>query len=229
VDGILVGDSVAMTIHGFGDTLSATIEMMCMHTAAVARGAKNKFIVADLPFMSYRKSLDAAIDNVVRLMQSGAHAVKLEGVTGNLDLIRHLVESGVPVMGHVGLTPQFVHALGGYKLQGKSKESAEHIYDQALQLQEAGCFATVLECIPQSLAKKITETLLVPTIGVGAGGDTDGQVLVYQDMLGLNQQFKPRFVKHFHGGFAETRNAINQYVTEVNKREFPAYEHSYND
>lgn len=200
-----------------------------MHTAAVARGAQNKFIVADLPFMSYRKSLDVAIDNVVRLMQSGAHAVKLEGAAGNLELIKHLVESGVPVMGHIGLTPQSVYALGGFKLQGKSKESADHLCEQAMQLQAAGCFSIVLECMPASLAKKITDAALVPTIGIGAGNDTDGQVLVYQDMLGLNQQFKPRFVKHFHGGFAETRKAINQYVTEVNKREFPAYEHSYND
>lgn len=229
VDSILVGDSVAMTMHGFNDTLSATIDMMCMHTAAVARGAQNKFIVSDLPFMSYRKSLNESIDNVVRLMQSGANAIKLEGIAGNVSLIKHLVESGVPVMGHIGLTPQFVHALGGYKLQGRSQESAEQLLIQAEQLQEAGCFAIVLECIPSSLAKRITDKLSIPTIGIGAGNDTDGQVLVYQDMLGLNQQFKPKFVKHFQGGFELTRNAINQFVTEVNKREFPTYEHSYND
>ena len=229
IDCILVGDSIAMTIYGFNDTLSATMDMMCAHTAAVSRGAKNKFIVTDLPFLSYRKNFDSCIDNVLRLMQSGAHAVKLEGAAGNLDLIKHLVESGVPVMGHIGLTPQFVNVLGGYKVQGRSQESAQLLVEQAQQLQAAGCFAIVLECMPSLLAKEVTEKLFIPTIGIGAGNETDGQVLVYQDMLGLNQQFKPKFVKQFQEGFVQVRNAVNQFVQEVNTREFPANEHSYNN
>jgi 3-methyl-2-oxobutanoate hydroxymethyltransferase len=159
VDCILVGDSIAMTIYGFNDTLSATMDMMWAHTAAVSRGANNKFIISDLPFLSYRKNIDNSIDNVLRLMQSGAHAVKLEGTVGNLELITHLVESGVPVMGHIGLTPQFVHMLGGYKVQGRSQESAQVLVKQAQQLQEAGCFAIVLECMPSAVAKEISENL----------------------------------------------------------------------
>ena len=229
IDCLLVGDSVAMTMHGFKDTLSATLEMMCLHTAAVARGAGKKFIVADLPFLSYRKSLTKNMEAVQTLMQSGAHAVKLEGAIGNLRLIRHLVESGVPVMGHLGLTPQFIHALGGYKVQGRTQDDAAKLYEQALQLQEAGCFSLVLECVPTKLATRITEALAIPTIGIGAGAGTDGQVLVYQDMLGLNQDFKPKFVKTFMEGFEQIKTKMNQFVGEINSGEFPQHEHSYED
>ena len=183
VNCLLVGDSVAMTMHGYQDTISATLDMMCLHTAAVSRGVKNKFIIGDLPFLSYRKSLNKNVSAAQALIQSGAHAVKLECAVGNVKLIRHLTDSGIPVMGHIGLTPQFIHMLGGYKIQGKSQDSALRLKEDAYCLQEAGCFALVLECIPASLAKEITQLLSIPTIGVGAGPYTDGQVLVFQDLL----------------------------------------------
>lgn len=227
IDCVLVGDSVAMVMHGFQSTLSATLEMMCLHTAAVARGVGNKFIVTDMPFLSYRKSIGESVDAVFQLMQSGAHAVKIEGALGNIGLITHLVESGVPVMGHLGLTPQFIHTLGGYKVQGKTKKSADKLLDHALQLQEAGCFALVLECVPASVAQHITSVLTIPTIGIGAGSATDGQVLVYQDLLGMGQTFKPKFVKQFIQSYEKIKNAINAYVTEVNSGEFPQHDHSY--
>jgi len=227
VDCLLVGDSVAMTMHGYKDTLSATLPMMCMHTAAVSRGAGNKFIVSDLPFLSYRKSLTHSITAVHKLMQAGAHAVKLEGAAGNEKLIRHLTESGVPVMGHLGLTPQSLHMLGGYKIQGKTQESAERMKADALRLQEAGCFSLVLECVPAALAQEITQALSIPTIGIGAGADTDGQVLVFQDMLGMNIDFKPKFVKVFLDGHRHIQQSMNDYADAVKTGAFPQYEHSH--
>lgn len=227
VDCLLVGDSVAMTMHGFKDTLSATLKMMSLHTAAVARGAGQKFIVSDLPFLSYRKSLSTNISAVQALMQCGANAVKLEGAAGNLQLIQKLTESGVPVMGHLGLTPQFVHSLGGFKVQGKSKESAEIIKQEASLLQKAGCFAVVLECIPKYLADDITKSLSIPTIGIGSGPDTDGQVLVLQDLLGLNIDFHPKFVKNFIDGYDHFKNGIEEFVASVQSGVFPSNEHSY--
>lgn len=224
---LLVGDSLAMTMHGFNDTLSATLEMMVLHTAAVVRGAGQQFIVSDLPFLSYRKSLPDTMHAVQMLMQAGAHAVKLEGASGNLETIRHLVESGVPVMGHLGLTPQYVHALGGYRVQGRDELAAEKLIQDAKALEAAGCFALVLECIPSALAKKVTELLSIPTIGIGAGTDTDGQVLVYQDLLGMNQSFKPKFVKVFLDGCHAVKSAINQYCRDVKTREFPSHENTY--
>lgn len=227
VNCLLVGDSVAMTMHGFKDTISATLEMMCFHTAAVSRGAQNKFIVADLPFLSYRKSLSKNISSAQALMQAGAHAIKLEGATGNLKFIRHLTESGVPVMGHVGLTPQLLHALGGYKIQGKTQESAERLKKDAQCLQNAGCFAIVLECIPANLAEEITELVSVPTMGVGAGRKTNGQVLVLQDLLGLTMDFKPKFVEHFLDGSQQFMNGIETYIRAVASGHFPRDEHCY--
>lgn len=227
VDCLLVGDSLAMTMHGFDSTLHATVEMMALHTAAVARGAKNKFIVGDLPFLSYRKSLSQSVDAAGALMCAGAHAVKLEGVAGNADLIVHLVASGVPVMGHIGLTPQFVHQLGGYKVQGKTEAGAKRLIDEALALQEAGCFALVLECVPSDLAEDITKKLDIATIGIGAGRETDGQVLVFQDMLGLNTQFKPKFVKRYMEGASTVSEAFDAYTKDVKKGKFPADEHCY--
>ena len=225
VDSLLVGDSVAMTMHGFKDTLSATLEMMTLHTAAVARGAGDKFIVTDLPFMSYRKSLNKNVSAVEALMRAGAHAVKLEGAAGNTALIKHLTESGIPVMGHLGLTPQFVHLLGGYKVQGKTAAAALQLKKDALLLQEAGCFAIVLECIPSQLATEITQSLSIPTIGIGAGMHTDGQVLVFQDVLGLNIDFKPKFVKAFADGYQQLKQSIEKYVEDVKTGEFPQHEH----
>lgn len=227
VECLLVGDSLAMTMHGFQDTLSATLEMMVLHTAAVKRGAGDQFIVADLPFLSYRKSLPETMQAVHALMQAGAHAVKLEGASGNLETIRYIVESGVPVMGHLGLTPQYVHALGGYRVQGRDELAAEKCLQDAKALEAAGCFAVVLECIPSALAKKVTEALSIPTIGIGAGTATDGQVLVYQDLLGMNQNFKPKFVKVFLDGCEAIKTAINQYCRDVKKVEFPSHEHTY--
>jgi 3-methyl-2-oxobutanoate hydroxymethyltransferase len=227
VDCLLVGDSVAMTMHGFKDTLSATLEMMSFHTAAVSRGAGDKFIVSDLPFMSYRKSLSKNVSAAQSLMRAGSHAVKLEGSTGNEDLIRHLTESGIPVMGHLGLTPQFVNILGGYKVQGRTQEGADRLKADALRLQEAGAFALVLECVPTSVAKEISELLAIPTIGIGAGPLTDGQVLVFQDLLGLNTDFKPKFVKSFINGHEQMKTGIEAYVNAINEGEFPQDEHCY--
>jgi 3-methyl-2-oxobutanoate hydroxymethyltransferase len=227
IDCLLVGDSLAMTMHGFRDTLSATVEMMALHTAAVCRGAKDKFIVGDLPFLSYRSSLDENVAAVRALMQAGAHAVKLEGASGNAEFIAHLVHSGVPVMGHLGLTPQFINQLGGYKVQGKTDESAARLLKEALALEEAGCFSLVLECVPAAVAAHITQQLKIPTIGIGAGADTDGQVLVFQDLLGLNTEFKPRFVKHFLNGAEVFAKAIEAYAKAVKTKEFPGHEHRY--
>lgn len=227
VDCLLVGDSVAMTMHGHKDTLSATIEMISFHTSAVHRGAGGKFIIADMPFLSYRKSLSENVSAAQILMQAGANAIKLENAAGNLDLIRHLTESGIPVMGHLGLTMQLMHTLGGLKVQGKTEEAAERMKQDALHLQEAGCFALVLECIPQRLAKEISASLYIPTIGIGAGADTDGQVLVFQDLLGLNLDFKPKFVKTFIDGHLQVKNGMEEYVNAVKTGGFPSDEHCY--
>lgn len=227
VDCLLVGDSAAMTMHGFANTLAASIEMMAWHTAAVARGAPNKFIIGDLPFLSYRQALNENIAAVKALMQAGAHAVKLEGAAGNLDLVRHLVDSGVPVMGHLGLTPQSVNVLGGYRVQGKTTEAELQLVADAQSLEAAGCFALVLECVPSTLAHTITQTLTIPTIGIGAGNATDGQVLVFQDLLGLNTEFKPKFVKQFINGAELVKQGLNQFVQEVKTGAFPQDEHSY--
>jgi 3-methyl-2-oxobutanoate hydroxymethyltransferase len=227
VDALLVGDSLAMTMHGFPTTVQATLDMLVLHTAAVARGAPKKFIVGDLPFLSYRKNLSDNIAAAQALMQAGAHAVKLEGTAGNTELIRHLVESGVPVMGHIGLTPQSVHQLGGFRVQGKTEAAAERLMLEALALEEAGCFSIVLECVPAKLATEISVRLSIPTIGIGAGAGTDGQILVWQDMLGLNPEFQPKFVRQFVNGAEVFTRALEGYTEAVRKGEFPANEHSY--
>lgn len=227
LDALLIGDSLAMTMHGFKDTVMATLLMMELHTAAVCRGAPAKFIIADLPFLSYRQSLSRSVIAAQKLMQAGAQAIKLENAAGNLSLIAHLVESGIPVMGHIGLTPQFIHTLGGYKVQGKTTAQAERLQQDALALEQAGCFALVLECVPSQLARKITASLKIPTIGIGAGVDTDGQVLVMQDLLGLNLDFKPKFVKQFLDGNQLILKAVEHYSHSVKHKEFPTDEHSY--
>jgi len=227
IDCLLVGDSVAMTMHGFKDTLAATLDMMCMHTEAVNRGAPNKFIVGDLPFLSYRKSITKSVEAAERLMKSGANAIKLEGAIGNEKFIRHMTDSGVPVMGHLGLTPQLIHTLGGHKIQAKTEEAQEKLKNDAFALQAAGCFAIVLECVPRKIAKEITELLSIPTIGIGAGPDTNGQVLVFQDLLGLNIDFKPKFVKNFMKGFSHVSESIENYVKDLQSGDFPQNEHCY--
>ncbi len=227
VDCLLVGDSAAMTMHGHRDTIPATVEMMKLHTAAVSRGAGDKFIISDMPFLTYRSTRTKNINAVRELMQAGAHAVKLEGAAGNLRLIQHLTESGIPVMGHLGLTLQHMHMLGGFKVQGKTDEGAEKIKEDALALQEAGCFAVVLECMPNAVASMVTRALSIPTIGIGAGPETDGQVLVWQDLLGLNVDFKPKFVKQYNDGALQIRKSIDVFVDEVKAGVFPSHENCY--
>ncbi len=227
IDCLLVGDSLAMTMHGFQTTLNASMEMMALHTAAVAKGAPKKLVIGDLPFMSYRKSLSENMNCVEQIMKAGAHAVKLEGAAGNLELVRHLVDSGVPVMGHLGLTPQSVNQLGGFKVQGRNEKAQASIKQQALQLQEAGAFSVVLECVPAHLAYEITKSLEIPTIGIGAGAECDGQVLVLQDMLGMNNEFKPKFLRQYFNGFEELKKVFNKYHSDVIHKEFPNEKESY--
>lgn len=228
VDCILVGDSLAMTMHGYASTLPATLELMALHVSAVVRGATNKLIIADLPFLSYRINLSETMRAVQHLIQAGAQAVKLEGANGNLAAVEHIVQSGVPVMGHIGLTPQALHQLGGFTVQGKHKQTADDLLMQASQLAAAGCFALVLECIPSELARRITEQISIPTIGIGAGPHTSGQVLVWQDILGLNQMFRPKFLKNYLQGFALIKNALNEYHRDVKAVIYPdEIEHTY--
>lgn len=221
VDCVLVGDSLAMVMHGYSSTLPATPELMALHTLAVSKGAPDKFIVADMPFLSFRKGIRPAMDCVEKLMQAGACAVKLEGVTGHEEVIESIVNSDVPVMGHLGLTPQSVHRLGGYKMQGKGSQSARAILKQAAKLENLGCFALVLECVPDSLAAEITAALKIPTIGIGAGPLTDGQVLVLQDMLGMYKDLSPGFAKHYMEGYAVIRGALDRYNQEIKAGTFP--------
>jgi 3-methyl-2-oxobutanoate hydroxymethyltransferase len=228
IDCVLVGDSVAMTVHGHPTTVMATIEMMSLHTAAVARGLSGQFLISDLPFLSYRSNLGETMTHVRQLMQAGAHAIKLEGAdTHLLNTITHLVHAGVPVMGHIGLTPQSVHQLGGHRVQGKDVSSAKRLLDDALALEKAGCFAVVIECVPETLARTITERLAIPTIGIGAGSGTNGQVLVWHDLLGLDDRFQPRFVKQFANTLPFILDAINAYADEVTHGRFPNAEHAF--
>lgn len=223
-DAILVGDSVAMVVHGFPSTVHATMEMMCAHTAAVRRGAPAAVVVADMPFLSFRRGKNAAADAAGALMQAGANAVKLEGVTGHEDVIAHLVGSGIPVMGHLGLTPQSVNQLGGYRLQGRAPAEAERLRAEARVLEELGAFAIVLECVPAALAATITQARAIPTIGIGAGAGTSGQVLVLSDLLGLDARFQPRFARRYLDGHKLVRDAVNQFAHDVRATHFPARE-----
>jgi 3-methyl-2-oxobutanoate hydroxymethyltransferase len=227
IDCILVGDSVAMTMHGFPNTLSATTSMMAMHTAAVARGASSKFIVADLPFLSYRKGLKEAMDSVHDLMSAGAHAVKLEGVRGHTEIVRHIVDSGVPVMGHLGLTPQSVRGLGGMKIQARTNVAVKILASEARELERAGCFALVLECVPAEAARQVTNLLKIPTIGIGACLGVSGQVLVYQDLIGFNPGFKPKFLRTYANAFDTIQAALNAYDRDVKSGNFPNDSESY--
>ena len=227
IDCVLVGDSLAQVMHGHPTTLKATAQMMALHTAAVVRGLPNKFIIADMPFLSTRKGLKHTMDCVDLVMKAGAQAIKIEGADGHLTLIQHITQSGIPVMGHLGLTPQSIHQLGGPKIQGRKTEQATKILNDAVALENAGCFAVVLECVPSVLAKEISSVLKVPTIGIGAGSDTDGQVLVLQDMLGMNPDFHPKFLKKYLNGSELIINALNSYVTDVEAIKFPTAEHAY--
>lgn len=222
IDMILVGDSAAMVMHGHDSTLPIGIDEMALHVRAVRRGATDAFIVADLPFLASRKGLGNAMDAVEAVMKAGASAVKIEGIEGQSDLVRHIVDAGVPVMGHLGLTPQSVNQLGGFRVQGRSADDRERLLRDAHACQDAGCFALVLECVPESVAAEITRELAIVTIGIGAGDQTDGQVLVLQDLLGLTPGFKPRFVRQYLDGRERVRDALNQYSADVRKRAFPA-------
>lgn len=228
INSILVGDSLGNTILGYEDTLSVTMEDMIHHTAAVARGAKNALVIGDMPFMSYQASVYDAVVNAGRLMKEGrANAVKLEGGASVCEQIKAIVGASIPVCAHIGLTPQSINAFGGFKVQGKGEKQAQQLLDDARRVQEAGAFAVVLEGIPALLAQKITDTLDIPTIGIGAGAGCDGQVLVYQDMLGMFTDFKPKFVKHFANVGEIMTEAFKAFDQEVKEGVFPAQEHTY--
>jgi 3-methyl-2-oxobutanoate hydroxymethyltransferase len=228
VDCVLVGDSVATVVDGEATTFSATPEIMARHTAAVARGlAGTKFLIADFPYLAARKGIVSAVECATLLMRAGAHAVKIEGIDGHEDVVRHLVESGVPVMVHLGLTPQSVNGLGGYKVQGKTGADAEELVRQARAAETAGAFGVLLECIPAAVAREITAAVTVPTIGIGAGPETDGQVLVFHDMLGLNPGFAPKFVRQFADGNKTVTTGLAAYAASVADGTFPSKKESY--
>ncbi|MCI8307674.1 MAG: 3-methyl-2-oxobutanoate hydroxymethyltransferase [Lachnospiraceae bacterium] len=228
VDSILVGDSLGNVILGYEDTLSVTMEDMIHHGAAVARGVKNALVIVDMPFMSYQTSVYDAVYNAGRIMKEGrAGAVKLEGGACVCPQIKAITECGIPVVGHLGLTPQSVNAFGGHKVQGRDDKSAKRLIDDARKVEEAGAFAVVLECVPAKLAETITKELSIPTIGIGAGRGCDGQVLVYQDMLGMFSDYTPKFVKQFANVGEIIKEAVKSYINEVADGVFPDEEHSY--
>ena len=221
-DAILVGDSAAMVVHGFPSTIHATVEMMAVHTAAVRRGAPNMVVIADMPFLSMRLGRDEAVRAAGALMQAGATAVKIEGVTGHQEIIAHLIGSGIPVMGHLGLTPQSVNQFGGYRIQGRTPEAAEQLKADALMLEKLGAFSLVLECVPAALAAEVSLALTMPTIGIGAGPQTDGQVLVLADLLGLDEVFRPKFARRYLEGNEVMLGAVNAFARDVRAARFPA-------
>jgi len=228
VDILLVGDSLNQVIAGQETTLSATLDQMIYHSAAVRRGAPGMLLFVDLPFLTYQVTVAEAIRNAGRVLQeTGADGVKLEGGQVMAETVRALVDRGIPVMGHLGLTPQSVHALGGYRVQGRSPAAADRLVDDARALEEAGACATVLELLPTEVARRVTAALRIPTIGIGAGIGCDGQVLVLHDMLGLNQGFAPKFLKHYAELGDSVRTAVRDYAGEVRAGRYPGPEHSF--
>lgn len=228
VDTVLIGDSLGMTMLGYDDTLPVTMEDMIHHTRAVSRGLKNTFLIADMPFLSYQTSIYDAVMNAGRLMKEGhAQAVKLEGGAKVCEQIEAITKADIPVVAHLGLTPQSVNAFGGFKVQGKNEAQAKQILEDALAVEKAGAFMVVLECIPEKLATLITKRLTIPTIGIGAGAGCDGQVLVYQDMLGMFEGIKPKFVKQFAQIGKEMKDAFSAYDKAVKGGSYPAKEHSF--
>ncbi len=228
VDVLLVGDSVNQVVAGHDTTLSATLDQLIYHAAAVRRGSPDSLLVVDLPFLSYQVSIEEAIRNAGRvLQQTGAQGVKLEGGAPMAATVRALAERGIPVMGHLGLTPQSVHALGGYRVQGREPSAAAAMLNDARVLEEAGAFGLVLELVPAGLARRISESLTIPTIGIGAGAGCDGQVLVLYDMLGLNEGFTPRFLKRYAELARVVREAVRVYAGEVRAGKYPGPEHSF--
>jgi 3-methyl-2-oxobutanoate hydroxymethyltransferase len=226
VDTILIGDSLGNVIQGHSSTTPVTVEQVAYHTECVARANTHAFVIADLPFASYGDPVQA-LDSAAELMRAGADMVKLEGGDWQIDIIQYLVERSVPVCAHLGLLPQSVHILGGYKVQGKSKDAASLMLEQAIACEQAGAQMIVLEAIPSSLGKLITESLSIPTIGIGAGADCSGQVLVLQDMLGISPGKPPKFVKNFLDGHASIEAAVKAYVREVKSGKFPGSEHGF--
>lgn len=228
VNGILIGDSLGMVIKGEEDTLSVTVDEIIYHTKAVKRGTKNALIVSDMPFLSYHTSIENAVLNAGRMLkEGGANAVKLEGGANVVEQIRAIVNAQIPVMGHLGLTPQSVNVFGGFKVQGKSEETIKQLVEDAIQLEKAGAFAIVLEGIPSKVAELITNSVSIPTIGIGAGAECDGQILVYQDMLGMFDNFVPKFVKQYASIGLDIKTAIKSYIEEVESGEFPQEEHTF--
>lgn len=228
IDMLLVGDSVGNVFGGKSDTLSVTLEEIIYHSTCVSRGSKHSMVVADLPFMSYQVSSEQARESAGRLIKEGhAHAVKAEVSPAQVDLVKAMIDCGIPVMGHIGFTPQHIHQLGGYKIQGKTTEAAEGLLALATTLESIGCFSVLLEMVPAELAKNITDALEIPTIGIGAGPYCDGQVLVTQDLLGLNLGTAPKFVKQYANLADATLSAVKAYVTDVSERKYPDQAHSY--
>lgn len=228
VDSLLVGDSLGMVMLGYENTLQVTMEDMLHHTKAVVRGAKRALVIADMPFLSYHVSVEESVRNAGRFIQeAGATAVKLEGGYNVLPQIKAILAAQIPVVGHLGLTPQSVNVMGGFRVQGKSEEQARKLIEEALVLQEAGVFAIVLECVPAPLAKLVTEKLHIPTIGIGAGPDCDGQVLVFQDMVGMYENLKPKFVKTYAEVGTAIKEAVSRYDQEVKSGQFPEEKHTF--
>lgn len=227
VEVFLIGDSLGMVLQGHTDTLPVTTAEIAYHTRCVRAGASQAFVIADMPFMSYATTEQTFI-NAATLMQAGANMVKLEGGEFLLTTIQALTERGIPVCGHIGLTPQSVHVFGGFKVQGRDSSAAEHILAQAVALEQAGAQLLVVECIPAALAKKISATLTIPVIGIGAGVDTDGQILVMHDLLGISSGYIPKFSKNFLQETGDIKRAISQYITDVKQGTFPGPEHSFN-
>ena len=224
---LLVGDSLGMVIQGHEHTLPVTLDEMIYHCKAVVRGSTRAHVVGDLPFGSYQSSPEEALHSGIRMMkEGGVQSVKLEGGARSVESVARLTEAGVPVMGHLGLTPQSVHQLGGYKLQGRSLDAAHRLIEDALALQDAGAYALVLEAVPAPLAARVTEVLSIPTIGIGAGAECDGQVLVIYDLLGLDDRFHPSFLKKYLNLSAQVSKVVGEYASEVRSRTFPGAEHS---
>lgn len=228
IDGILVGDSLAMVALGYENTYNITIDEMLIFVKAVARGAKNSFIIGDMPFMSYNLSVAQGLENASKMIKAGASGVKLEGCNEHiLSLIKRCVESGIPVLGHLGFTPQLMNTIGGHKIQGKTSEKIEEILKSAKKLEEAGCFAVVLELMPEDSAKYITEKLTIPTIGIGAGKYCSGQIVVTDDILGKFTDFAPKFVKKYTNLHDTVLNAVEEYIVEVKNELFPSEKESF--
>jgi 3-methyl-2-oxobutanoate hydroxymethyltransferase len=226
-DMILVGDSVAMVVLGYDDTLQVTTDDMAHHVAAVARAKPRALVVGDLPWLSYHVSRDETVHNAAALIRAGAGAVKLEGGRKRLDAIQAILDAEIPVMGHIGLTPQSIHALGGFKVQGKQLDAARGLVEDAVALAEAGCFGIVLECVPDGVARMITDSVDVPTIGIGAGRHCDGQVLVYHDVLGFGNRRLPKFVRQYAHLELDATNAVAQFVDDVHHGRFPSSDETY--